>query len=356
MRKLKGYGVLQVEVTDFCNLKCKMCKPHLEQWHQIHGIPKGFLDVELWKQCAIGLQRDAIIFDHVIFQWLGDPLFHQHLDEIVVIAQQCLAKQVGYFRIDSNMILLDDVRMRRMVESSVGQAPMLFVASLDALSADVYLDVKGRDYQQVVYRNIRRFLQYRKQTQAPINLQVQFVVQQGNAHETQSFLQYWLDCFRCYGGEMWHDEIMFKRLSVDGGGQGQHQADQLYHQTVIARGISNQKIDNVQVNIWEHRPWQRDDSSFAQGSQRSACPGLWLTPVLRHDGELMMCCSDLQGELQLGNIRAQSFKELWHSPKAKQVRKDHLQGRFQGVCADCGGINWYDLPKDAYDDSSPSMF
>ena len=103
--KLKGYGVLQVEPTDHCNLHCKMCKPHRDKWETIHGIPKGFLSVELWESIVKGFVLDNVEFDHIIFQWLGDPLMHPRIDRLLTIAQEHLSDRVNYFRIDSNMIL-----------------------------------------------------------------------------------------------------------------------------------------------------------------------------------------------------------------------------------------------------------
>ena len=341
-RAVKGYGVLQVEPTDYCNLRCSMCPPHAQSWQQIHGIPKGFLSVEVWKNIVASLARDTVEFDHMIFQWLGDPLFHPHIDGIIAVAQDTLHPYVGYFRMDSNMILLTQKRVHKMLQSVNSGAPMLFVASIDAHSRETYTTVKGYDYLDVVRSNLRYLLYYRKKHNIALNLQVQFVVQKGNAHETIEFQRYWLDCLRCYGGDMWHDEIMFKRLSVEGGGEGQSVADTIYQQHVLDRGITHTTIDNVQINIWENKPWQHDDAG--QTMQRSACPGLWSTPVIRHDGRLIMCCADLQGKLELGNLAEHSFLDLWLSPKAKQKRQEHLQGKFTGVCQSCGGINWYDLP------------
>ena len=45
-----GAGVLQVEPTDHCNLRCRMCAPHREGWETVHGVPKGMLSVELWEK------------------------------------------------------------------------------------------------------------------------------------------------------------------------------------------------------------------------------------------------------------------------------------------------------------------
>ena len=47
--------------------------------------------------------------------------------------------------------------------------------------------------------------------------------------DSRADLQCHLSIVRWVEGGMWHDEIMFKRLSVDGGNVGQAAADALYH-------------------------------------------------------------------------------------------------------------------------------
>ncbi len=342
--ELKGYGVLQIEPTDYCNLKCDMCRPHRDMWSEIHGIPKGFLALDVWETIVQNFVDDKVEFDHMIFQWLGDPLLHPQIDELLQIAQANLSQQVQYFRLDSNMILLDEKRTRKIIDScQENSAPLLLVASIDANSKEVYGKVKGKDALSLVRNNIRRFLRLRKKAgqDCPINLQVQFVVQPGNAHETIDFLKYWSDLLHCQGGDHWHDEIMFKRLSVDGGAKGQAAADHLYVQSVQKKGILTKKIGSVNICTWEDRPWQRDDQNQ---DSRGPCPGLWYTPVIRHDGSLMMCCADLQGELSLGSLQNSRFLDLWNGKKASFKRRQHIKGQFEGVCQHCGGINWYKLP------------
>jgi hypothetical protein len=344
--KLKGYGVLQVEPTDHCNLQCKMCRPHHDKWDTIHGISKGFLSVKIWENIVKGFVSDDVEFDHIIFQWLGDPLLHPNIDRLISIAQQNLSNRVNYLRIDSNMILLDDKRIKRIINSCVQNgAPLLMVASIDAFSPKVYEEVKGKDALNVVRRNLRRLIQLRNQAgpHCPINIQLQFVVQPGNAHETTMFLTYWADLLNCQGGQYYHDEIMFKRLSVDGGAAGQAAADQLYVESVQQKGITAGSHGYATVCIWEDRPWQRDDQ---HQTQRQACPGLWYTPVIRHDGSLIMCCADLKGDLCLGSLQENGFLDLWNGQLAQQKRTEHLAGKFTGVCNHCGGINWYSLPND----------
>jgi hypothetical protein len=60
-----------------------------------------------------------------------------------------------------------------------------------------------------------------------------------------------------------------------------------------------------------------------------------------------MCCADLRSELDLGSLADHSFRALWEGPRARSERKKHREGKFDGVCATCGGINWYTLAPEA---------
>ena len=339
-----GLGVLQVEPTDHCNLSCRMCAPHFERWEQVHGVPKGYLDPGLWRQVLSGFVRDGLTFDHIIFQWLGDPSLHPALGELVGDAARMLRGQVGYLRVDTNGILLTSERTDRLLAaaSRLGEEgpPLLVVFTVDAHTPATYALVKGRDALSIVRRNLRYLIRQRARLRCAVNLQLQFVVQPGNDHEVGDFLAYWSDLLRCQGGAGWHDEVMFKRLSVGGGAAGQAAADDLYEQAIQRASIRAGFNGAVHVLTWERRPWQQDDGHHGA---RTACPGLWLTPVIRHDGRLMMCCADLGGELSLGSLREHSFSALWWGAAATTHRLHHLDGRFEGVCASCGGINWYDL-------------
>jgi len=336
-------GVLQIEPTDHCNLACRMCAPHAEGWETVHGVPKGYLPMPLYTRIIDGLVDEDCRFDHVIFQWLGDPSLHPELESMVAYAGRRLKGRVGYLRFDTNALLLLPDRMDRLVATRDPEVPLLVVFTLDATTPATYQRVKGRDGLVRARRHIRRLLSLRASGSSNLHVQVQFVVQEGNAHEAGDFLRYWSDAFRCHGRGHGHAEIMFKRLSVSGGAEGQVAADRLYEETMSRFGIRAGEQDGVSVVTWNDRPWQEDDGH--RGS-RTACPGLWLTPVIRQDGHLLMCCSDLHSELDLGALSESSFRTLWDGEKATRTRLKHLAGRFEGVCAGCGGINWYAITPD----------
>ena len=347
---IESGGVLQVEPTDHCNLSCRMCTPHFEGREQIHGIPKGFMPLGLFSRIVDGLVEDDLCFDHLILQWLGDPSLHPDLEEMVAIAMARLKERVGYLRIDTNAITLNPARMDRLVEaySRAPQMPLLVVFTLDAVSPETYAHVKGRDALLQVERNIGHLLAARAALpfeDIRLNCQLQFVLQPGNSQEAGAFVQHWQQRLGEEGGGKGYNEIMIKRLSVGAGGPGQVEADKLYEQTCRHQGIQPFEDEVAKVLVWQERPWE---STVESPSPRQPCPGMWMTPVIRHDGHLMMCCVDLPGALDLGSLYEHGFRELWEGEVANERRLAHVRGAFSGLspCDSCGGINWYRTPPD----------
>ena len=319
-----------------------MCAPHAEAWPTVHGVAKGLMPLPLYERVLAGLVAGDCHFDHIILQWLGDPSLHPELERMVGLAGEVLGQRVGHVRVDSNAILLNEARLDRMLAAKARAVPLLLVFTIDAATAATYRRVKGREGLERVRRHVRHLLRNRAGA-GRVDVQLQFVVQAGNAHEAGDFLAYWSALADCHESEGGHVEVMFKRLSVGGGAAGQAAADALYERSLREQGIASVQGTGFSVSVWADRPWQADDAHQA----RTACPGAWLTPVVRHDGQLLMCCADLGSELALGSLAEADFRTLWEGERATRLRLDHLAGRFRGVCAACGGVNWYPLPPDA---------
>lgn len=337
--------MLQIEPTDHCNLACTMCAPHAERWRTVHGVPKGYLSPRLYTRILNGLVADDLRFDHVILQWLGDPSLHPQLEWMVAEAGRVLGPRAGYLRIDTNGLLLTPARIDRLLAGLAPGVPLTCVFTLDAATDATYRTVKGREGLDTARRHIRHLLARRRALPDPtqVRVQVQFVVQRANAHEIADFEAYWHRAFDCTGGGVGHGEILYKPLSVGGGAAGQAASDALYADALARAGVAPHATPNRAVTVWTDRPWQRDDAH----PDRGPCPGLWYTPVIRHDGHLMMCCADLQGQLDLGSLADHGFRALWEGAAARAHRRAHREGRFEGPCAGCGGVNWYALGPDA---------
>ena len=270
---MKNYGVLQIEPTDFCNLRCVMCAPQLKNLKTLHGdLPKGYMDPCLFHKIVDDLSQSNVCFDHLIFQWLGDPTLHPKLMEMVSYAADHIRDRFNYFRIDTNAIALTPARADKLVElyKRHPEFPILVVFSLDAVSETTYARVKGAP--GTVLKRVKRHIDHLVQARSALqleptnlNLEFQFVLQPGNAHEAREFVDHWDNYLSEGQNGVGYNDIMLKRLSVDAGGEGQLAADLLYEETLKAFDLRPFSKPHVHLKIWERRPWEKT-ATPAQGS------------------------------------------------------------------------------------------
>lgn len=261
----RNCGVLQIEPTDFCNLTCPMCHPQQGFRPNLHGdLLKGYMDTSLFRRIIDGIERSDVCFDHLIFQWLGDPSLHPELFEMLRYARKKVSDRFDYFRIDTNAILLTPDRTEQLIDAYLEDplVPVLIVFSLDAITRETYRKAKGRDYFDVVMANIHHFLERRGQLDLDtitLNAEFQFVLQSMNAHEAREFVDYWdRTCAQGRNGVGYND-IMVKRVSVGTGGAKQHAADKLYSDTIEQGKLAPFKKDHIELKIWMERAWEEHD-------------------------------------------------------------------------------------------------
>ena len=119
---------VNLELTDHCNLKCKMCSQSMREL--AHGEAMTFMDFSTWKQGIDGLQditQEVAISPH----WLGEPTLHQ-IDRFVSYAfeqneQNRLFRGFAY----TNAVIFEK-RSQLLLEvaQNNAQAPNTFICSL----------------------------------------------------------------------------------------------------------------------------------------------------------------------------------------------------------------------------------
>ena len=75
--------------------------------------------------------------------------------------------------------------------------------------------------------------------------------------------------------ETLHDEILFKPLSVDGGGAGQKASDDLYASVLPYLDSYRENHHTApQIKTWSVRPWQQNQEmiSTTHHTKRDPCP------------------------------------------------------------------------------------
>lgn len=246
---------LNLELTDHCNIKCRMCSQSLRD--EAHGVPMRFMDWPTWRKSLQGL-RD--LDDEVALcpHWLGEPTLHPEFDRFVEYAFAVNADNRLFrsFKLHTNAVLFNEDRSRLLLRLAnrheLADDTFNFIHfSIDAFSAEAYDYVKGADRREQVYRNIERFLRLRHSlgVERPY-VTLAFVVQEGNAHEAVDFRDHWLTLLTDLGRPVaqtfdWPDRAMdtlyFRPLNT--GEQGA--ADRLHADVCRELGIASGEADRL---------------------------------------------------------------------------------------------------------------
>jgi radical SAM protein with 4Fe4S-binding SPASM domain len=75
------------------------------------------------------------------------------------------------------------------------------------------------------------------------------------------------------------------------------------------------------------------------------CWKLWHANVITWDGLVVPCCFDKDAMHQLGNIKNESFKNIWNNSNYKQFRTELMKSRKNiDICSNCseGASVWKD--------------
>ena len=242
---------INLELTDHCNIKCKMCSQSMRK--DAHGGPKKFMDWDTWRTSLhglAGLEEDVHLCPH----WLGEPTIHPEFDKFVEYA---FGINIGNrlfreFKVHTNGVVLGEDRARLLLRlaNAKGQLEDTFRFmhfSLDAHSREVYKDVKGADRGPLVRRNIERFIQLRREMELEWpKVTLGFVVQPGNAHEASDFIDHWQPLLRdpalCWDWPTQvRDAIYFRPLNTG----NQAASDALHAETCRSAGLEVPEGDRI---------------------------------------------------------------------------------------------------------------
>ena len=105
---------LNLELTDHCNIKCKMCSQSMRD--EAHGVPMRFMDWETWRSALRGLE-DMDDDVHLCPHWLGEPTIHPQFDRFVEYAFAINRDNRLFreFKLHTNAVVFSEDRARLLI-------------------------------------------------------------------------------------------------------------------------------------------------------------------------------------------------------------------------------------------------
>ena len=274
-----------LEVTNFCNLRCRFCHFHGEGVKKTR--PKGYLSRALWEKILAELADWRPPWPvNLCLHGGGEPLLHPEFREILSRASRIPHLRVGFM---TNAMLLFEDLSHFLVD-----LPLSWIAfSVDGTRAALNDGIRRGARLEVIEKNIDFLIAYREEKKSPLpDISFNMVAYpEVEPADIEAYVARW----------------------------GRHAA-----QIFISRfrPVSSRRL---------LRPEERSRIT------PHPCPLPFRQMVISWDGQVGLCCEDIFVEQRLGDVRRSSLLEVFNGRRARRLRIRHQKGFRETIplCRSC---------------------
>ena len=300
-----GYPVsISFEPTTSCNLRCPECPSGLRAFTR----PTGMLQKDFFTRTIDDIHKELL---YLIFYFQGEPYLNPDFLDMVKYAS---SKGI-YTATSTNAHYLTDAVAKRTIESGLDR----LIISIDGTTQDVYKQYRVGGNLDKVIEGAKNIVKWKKELNSKTPFVFfQFLVVKPNEHQIEGIKK--------LAKEIGVDEVRFKTAQIYGYATD---PNNLIPETdKFSRYKKNAEGNYVPKNKLANRCWKMQHAN-----------------VITWDGLVVPCCFDKDALHQLGNLKTQSFKEVWNNDNYKQFRNDLMRSRKNiDICANCseGASVWKD--------------
>lgn len=285
---------ISVEPTTSCNLRCPECPSGLRKFTR----DTGKISLELYKEIIDQLHRDLF---YLILYFQGEPYLHPLFFHMVEYAR----RNKIYTATSTNAHFLTDALARKTVESGLDR----LIISLDGLDQETYEKYRVGGNLAKVIEGTRNLVRWKKELHSTTPyIILQFIVFRTNEHQ--------LGEVRKLAGELGVDKLELKTAQVydyKGGNPLIPLNEKFSRYKRLKNGFF--KIDNPLNNH---------------------CFRMWRGCVITWDGLVVPCCFDKDAEHRLGDLKKQSFRDIWKGKEYDEFRRKLFSAREEiDICRNC---------------------
>jgi radical SAM protein with 4Fe4S-binding SPASM domain len=291
-----GYPIsISFEPTTSCNLRCPECPSGLREFTR----PTGMLQKSFFQQTIDDIHKELL---YLIFYFQGEPYLNKDFLEMVKYAHD---KGI-YTATSTNAHYLTDENAKKTVESGLDR----LIISIDGTTQNVYKQYRVGGNLDKVVEGAKNIIKWKKELKSKTPFVFfQFLVVKPNEHQIEEVKR--------LGKEIGVDQVRFKTAQV-------YDYENDPHQLIP----SIDKYSRYRVGA--------DGKMKSKSGMGNYCWKLWHANVITWDGLVVPCCFDKDAMHQLGNLKMQSFKDVWHNDNYKQFRKELMTSRKNiDICANC---------------------
>ena len=285
---------ISIEPTTACNLKCPECPSGLRAFTR----PIGNLKEDFFKKTMDEIHHNLM---YLIFYFQGEPYINPKFLDMVKYASDR-----GIYTITStNGHFLNDANSKKTIESGLDR----LIISVDGTTQETYESYRKEGNLEHVLQGARNIVKWKKAMNSKTpHLIFQFLVVKPNEHQIPEIYK--------LAKEIGIDEVKLKTAQVYDYENG------------------NDLIPTIEKYA---RYQQGTDGKWSfKNELANHCWKLWHSCVITWDGLVVPCCFDKDAKHRLGDLKQNTFKEVWKNGSYAQFRKSILKGRDQiDICTNC---------------------
>ena len=285
---------MAIEPTTSCNLRCPECPSGLRQFTR----PIGMLEPAFFKKTIDEVYQELI---YLTFYFQGEPYLNPNFLDMVRYASD---KGI-YTSTSTNAHYLNKEQAKKTVESKLDR----LIISIDGATQETYEQYRIGGTLQKVIEGTKNIIKAKQELRSNTpHIVFQFLVVKPNEHQ--------LEDVKKLAHDLGVDEVVFKTAQVYDFENG------------------NPLIpDNIKHSRYKKKP---DGTYSIKNKLLNQCWRMWSSCVVTWDGVVVPCCFDKDAKHQLGDLKKQSFKELWKSNKYQGFRQSILKSRQEiDICKNC---------------------
>ena len=292
---------LQVELVNFCNLRCPVCPTGTRQLDR----PPEALDLALYEE--VMEEVGPYLLTVTLWAW-GEPLLHPRFAEAVHIA-----KEHGVLSLlSTNGQNLDN---SRVLDDLIGEPPTYLIVAIDGLTNETCSLNRPGARLEPALEGVRRLAALKRERcqEFPL-LHMRYIVTKHNQHE--------LSRVRQFAEKNRFDFLSIRSLVIIDSDESEHRA----------------RVPDLEL----FRAYEYDGGRRVRRSDY-VCQHAFLYPAILSNGIIVPCDQDYNARHAYGRIGADgSFGDIWFGRRAADVRRTIRTARECFSC--CRNCPFADRP------------
>jgi len=288
--------VIFIDPSSACNFKCTYCPTgHLDLIKDTKRY-QGVLKLEIYKKIIDDLKDFKKNIKVLRLYKDGEPFLNKNLAEMISYAKS--SKKVDYIDTTTNASLMTKERLKPVLDAGIDKINI----SIDGMNNETYESfTKTKLEFSEIIENVKWLYRNKGNTEVVVKIPADII----NEKEKKEF-------FEVFGDYS-------DRIFVENFAPCWPEFDVEKHTGVkITKGIYQQEITETDI-----------------------CPYIFYSFSVNADGLVSSCFLDWKRKLIIGDVRAESMKEIWNSKKMNQLRIMHLEGKRKNMdtCGSCGQLS-----------------